>query len=64
MKDCIIDKKGKISSKRITGLSLVLICSVTFILDSVGIIDVNENLFFSLSALAGGLLGIGVLEKS
>ena len=63
MKNCIIDKNGKLSSKRVAGLIVIAVCVVAFALDGIGIANVNENMFFSLCPLGGGLIGVGVLEK-
>ena len=63
MKEIIKDSQKKFSSKRVCGVGLIIILAISFILDSVGVVKVSENLFGVLAYVAGGMLAFTVGER-
>ena len=54
---------GRISSKRVLGLIVIITVLVLTILSWIGVRDyIPEYVMMALTLLGGGLLGVGVLE--
>ena len=55
---------GRISSKRVLGLIVIITVLVLTILSWIGVRDyIPEYVMMALTLLGGGLLGVGVLEN-
>jgi hypothetical protein len=58
------DKMGNVSSKRITGFSLLVYSVIMYTLGAVGLIENEAGLFLPLLGAGTTLLGIGVAERN
>jgi hypothetical protein len=63
-KELVQDRAGKLSSKRVVGLTGFTTTLLTYLLDGLHWYDVNEVLYQALLYASAGMLAAGVVEKS